>query len=210
MARVTGPLGSQQASGTVANLLTYATTNGRQYVKRKSQPTDARTPDQLTARLVLAFLAQSWKNAVTDADKATWAALAAQTNVTLPNAFTAENLRRQTQFAAPTQNLGLVGTSVAADWTTAPQGTVLPNAIRVNWNILNLNDLWGLWTAKLPFPGFPDETTPLSALTLITATGPGQVTIIDQPTGSWEYMYWEVSKYDRDAGLQNFQHLTIL
>ena len=50
MARVTGPLMSMEASGTIGKTLTFANWVGRQYVRRWTRPSNPQTADQMTQR----------------------------------------------------------------------------------------------------------------------------------------------------------------
>lgn len=50
MARVTGPLMSMEASGTIGKSLTFANWVGRQYVRRWTRPSNPQTQDQMNQR----------------------------------------------------------------------------------------------------------------------------------------------------------------
>lgn len=50
MARVTGPLMSMEASGTIGKTLTFANWVGRQYVRRWTRPANPQTLDQMAQR----------------------------------------------------------------------------------------------------------------------------------------------------------------
>ena len=50
MARVTGPLMSMEASGTIGKSLTFANWVGRQYVRRWTRPSNPQTADQMVQR----------------------------------------------------------------------------------------------------------------------------------------------------------------
>ena len=50
MARVTGPLMSMEASGTIGKTLTFANWVGRQYVRRWTRPSNPQTADQMEQR----------------------------------------------------------------------------------------------------------------------------------------------------------------
>ena len=50
MARVTGPLMSMEASGTIGKTLTFANWVGRQYVRRWTRPANPQTQDQMDQR----------------------------------------------------------------------------------------------------------------------------------------------------------------
>lgn len=64
MARVTGPLMSMEASGTIGKTLTFANWVGRQYVRRWARPANPQTLEQMDQRnaFSVAGTATSWVN----------------------------------------------------------------------------------------------------------------------------------------------------
>lgn len=64
MARVTGPLMSMEASGTVGKTLTFANWVGRQYVRRWARPANPQTTDQMAQRNAFSVIGVgiSWAN----------------------------------------------------------------------------------------------------------------------------------------------------
>ena len=87
MARGTGPLFSLEATGSIGDALTYGKRGRANVIKRKSQPANPRTIAQIQARAAIAAASELWRLA-TDADKESWAELAAQREITKFNAFT--------------------------------------------------------------------------------------------------------------------------
>lgn len=64
MARVTGPLMSMEASGTIGKTLTFANWVGRQYVRRWTRPANPQTADQMEQRNAFSIIGVgvSWAN----------------------------------------------------------------------------------------------------------------------------------------------------
>ena len=64
MARVTGPLMSMEASGTIGKTLTFANWVGRQYVRRWTRPSNPQTLDQMRQRNAFSVIGVgvSWAN----------------------------------------------------------------------------------------------------------------------------------------------------
>ena len=64
MARVTGPLMSMEASGTIGKTLTFANWVGRQYVRRWTRPSNPQTLDQMAQRNAFSVIGVgvSWAN----------------------------------------------------------------------------------------------------------------------------------------------------
>lgn len=73
MARVTGPLMSMEASGTVGKSLTFSNWVGRQYVRRWTRPSNPQTVDQMDQRNAFSVVgvAVSWANKSTQINSST-------------------------------------------------------------------------------------------------------------------------------------------
>lgn len=81
MAKVTGPLFSQEASGTLANLLNYGKSGKTRYARRKPVPTQANSPAQLQTRLYWQSICYNW-GAVNAVNQASYEAIKDQRGVT--------------------------------------------------------------------------------------------------------------------------------
>ena len=68
MARVTGPLMSMEASGTIGKSLTFANWVGRQYVRRWTRPSNPQTADQMEQRNAFSVIGVG----VSQANKCLW------------------------------------------------------------------------------------------------------------------------------------------
>ncbi len=71
MTLLRGPLGSTDARGTLAGLVTFSNRRGRHVAGIASRPKQPRTLPQRALRVTLAGLAKNWA-AISPADKATW------------------------------------------------------------------------------------------------------------------------------------------
>ena len=73
MARVTGPLMSMEASGTIGQTLTFANWVGRQYVRRWTRPANPQTANQMVQRNAFSVLGVgvSWANKNTQTNSGT-------------------------------------------------------------------------------------------------------------------------------------------
>lgn len=65
MAKVTGPLLSLDASGSVADTMTFSKWKGRNYVRQRVTPSNPKTADQLAVRSILGTLAKACKAVLT-------------------------------------------------------------------------------------------------------------------------------------------------
>lgn len=90
MAKLGGPLMSMSASGTVGNIITFATWKGRPYVRTRVIPSNPKSAAQLGVRAMMTFLSQQWAGLST-ANKATWDAAADARKISPFNAFVAAN-----------------------------------------------------------------------------------------------------------------------
>ena len=92
MARVTGPLFSVDASGTVAGAVVFSRWKGRSYVRKHAIPSNPNSVKQVSVRAALRFLSQAW-SAATVGNKASWLELAEATKISNFNAYLQHNMR---------------------------------------------------------------------------------------------------------------------
>lgn len=109
MAKVTAPLMSLTASGSIANVLTMLHTNARQVAKRKSAPTGAASPFQTARRAFYQLAAADWR-ALDQPTRTTYQPAADAARITLYNAYMAARLAT---FAT---GLGILWDQGAAVW----------------------------------------------------------------------------------------------
>jgi len=69
MAKVTGPLFSMSASGTIGDAVTYGTWKGQPWARVWFTPQNPKTPKQVNVRLALALLITEWQTVVTQQQK---------------------------------------------------------------------------------------------------------------------------------------------
>lgn len=124
MARVYGPLMSMDASGTVADAITFSKWKGRNVVRQRVIPANPQTGPQTGMRAMMKFLAQFW-DGLSALNKATWEDRAKLTNIAPFNAFCSYNMKRWRSFKGPTKvdpaiDTGAGGTAP----TTTPTGGI--------------------------------------------------------------------------------------
>lgn len=102
MVKVTGPLNSEGASGSIGKALTISSYKGKAYIRRHVTPKNPNSPAQLAMRAMLSFLASQWAT-LTPADQATWTTLAEQTGIEPFNAYVAHNQARWHRLKTPTK-----------------------------------------------------------------------------------------------------------
>ncbi len=102
MVKLTGPMSSFKASGTLANLLTYSNSRGRPYMKKKSNTPNRRSNRQLTFRVMFAWLAKEWAQ-IGPANRLLWEPEARLCKISAYNAYMAANTARWHNYLMPSQ-----------------------------------------------------------------------------------------------------------
>lgn len=97
MVKVSGPMFSMSAAGTLGDAITFAQWKGRAYVRERVKPANPKSDKQLSVRAMLQFLSTDW-NQITSGDKATWNAMADADVVSAFNAYIGANLKSWRNF----------------------------------------------------------------------------------------------------------------
>ena len=100
MPRLTGPLHSDAASGTLAGQLTFQRHRGSTIVRIKPTPRQPNSTAQNAIRATTKALMRIWQTLTPD-QRYQWAALAAQTNIATNNAFFSTNWQRHRHALDP-------------------------------------------------------------------------------------------------------------
>jgi hypothetical protein len=100
--KVTAPLFSLDASGSLGGAIVASKWKGRNYMRRLVIPANPRSGGQTANRALIAFLSQVWAG-LTAPNQATWNALAAQGNFSPFNAFVRADAMRWTQLKYPSK-----------------------------------------------------------------------------------------------------------
>lgn len=187
MARTVGPLMSLDASGSVANTITFSRWKGRSYVRQLVTPSNPKAPLQLSTRAMMRFLAQSWTPDLTPTQKATWDALAAGDAISPFNAFTRHNLQRWTQFQTPTQSYPATDLGTQSTFTTALDAVGGVRQATITWTTNVLNDGWGILIFRSLTGGFTPARDNLIGIAEQGATGAH--TFVDTPLAPDTY-FW--------------------
>jgi len=103
VSRVTGPLFSLDASGTIANAMTFSKWKGKNYVRLRVIPANPQTASQTSQRDTLAAGVSAWKNntSLTAGSKSSWDASASGTGMSGFNRFTSVFIRTNSQKTTP-------------------------------------------------------------------------------------------------------------
>lgn len=200
MARIFSPLGSQQASGSLADLLTFSNSKGRAYVKRKSAPTGDPTISQVSARLAFQMLNAAWPAELSDADKQTWAALAADLNITLPNAFTKQNLTEALAGRPMIKDATNTGNSTNPTTTVNILTVSGPNEITFTYQIGAVNNGWHSILRAAPVGALQKNDDPVIHIWDDQITTPQTFIVGNLPTGTYRFRRRAVKRTTTPVG----------
>ena len=101
MVKITGPLTSTAASGSVGGAITFATWKGRPYVRELVKPKNPNSGKQRSNRIMLAWLSQQWSG-LSDWTQDQWTTAASQHGISPFNAFIGLNMERWRSFQGAT------------------------------------------------------------------------------------------------------------
>jgi hypothetical protein len=142
MVKVNAPAFSLDASGSLANAITFSKWKGRNYVRSLVRPSNPKSVLQVAVRSMMKFLAQNWAS-MTAPEQADWLDLAKATSISNFNAFVAANMTRWRQMHAPSTYTPATeaGTQAACAAATAVGGY---HQAVVTFNVAGVNDGWGI------------------------------------------------------------------
>jgi hypothetical protein len=189
MAKVSGPLLSMDASGTVANAFTFSKWKGRNYVRQRVIPSNPQTAAQTAVRSMFAGLVMAYQ-ANTPEIKSAFEARAKATNVSAFNAFVGFNQKRASEgkFAADTLT--------PTDAPPLNDATDLDTQVTGKYVTLTWTDALDpeAWMYAI-YRALAADPTGVQAQ-LIGVVGAGVETMQDGPlaSGAWHYVIRAISK----------------
>lgn len=185
MALVTMPLGSFDASGSVAGAIVFSKWKGRNYVRRLVKPSNPKSGPQVGVRSMFKFLAQNWAG-LTAPEQATWQPLADAAVVSPFNAYMSSGQKRWRNFLPPGQEIPITETGTPgtnATWLAAAG----VRQITLTSNLMTLGDNWG----RLIFKGDTGFSTAFSnciAIILLDVVSTN-VEFVDTPLIAGSFFY---------------------
>lgn len=185
MVRVTGPMMSLSASGTIGGTLTFANWKGRAYARQRVNPKNPKSAAQLGVRAMMKFLANEWATIAT-LDQATYDAEAEARNISAYNEYISQNLARWQMFKSPSQATPAAEASTpltVSDMTLT--GGV--NSITVELTPSAATGIWGF----LLFRDAAEITAPSwnNCVAVLAADGASEITYVDSPLEPGTYHY---------------------
>jgi len=184
MARVTGPLMSFDASGTVAGAIVFAKWRGRNYVRRHAVPSNPRTPGQIAARAIIAFLGKLW-DSLGDEPKASWEEGAESLKISPFNQYIGINARNWRDQMVPSMGTPAERTLVG-DPPAAIAGVVSGRQVILTVTLADVTNIWGIVVCRSLVTGF--TATAGNAIGIIEAWNDPLVWV-DGPLAPGTYYY---------------------
>jgi hypothetical protein len=175
---------SLDASGTLAETITFSKWKGRNVVRQRVIPANPKTGPQVGMRAMMKFLAQFWTT-LSALNKATWEDRAKLTNIAPFNAFTSYNMSRWRSFKGPTKVDPAIDT---AEGGAAPTSTLTGGIRQIQLSIVDGAQApgWGWIIYRSATTGFtPGYDT---CVAVIPRTGTPTV-YVDAPLEAGEYFY---------------------
>lgn len=140
--KLTGPMMSMSASGSIGGVLTFATNKGRAYARTLVKPSNPKSNLQNAVRAMFTFLSQIWKT-IDPGDQASWQALADQTKISPFNAFVKSNQNSVKTGHYPQANAVASGSAVSG--TIDSLGTVgTQRQVALQTNVTGGTNGWGV------------------------------------------------------------------
>jgi len=172
MARVTSPLFSLDASGSVAKSIVYSKWKGRNYVRQHSIPANPKSAAQVAIRAAFAWLGAIWAG-IEASVSSSWETLADQSLVSEFNVFCQKNIDRIRQSKGPTQS-----------WPAAEEATdyalnAFSGEVDGSYAVLTLGaaadqaDIWGAMIYQSTSTGFTPAPTNLAKMVEVDNSGSG-------------------------------------
>lgn len=187
MVKVSAPMLSMDASGTIGKAAVFSKWKGRNYVRSHVVPHNPKSPGQVGVRAMFKFLAQQWAGIGTT-PQGTWDALASALNISGFNAYMRQNQEHWRNFRAPSKDqtaLEAHTSPVLATWAA----TLGIRQIDLAITLTTLNASWGAMIFRSISTGFTPTWSDCIAVISVPSTA--IVHYIDTPlvAGAWFYKH---------------------
>lgn len=185
MVRLKGPGMGQEASGSIADTVTFSKCKGVSYLKLHAKPANPKTQPQVSVRTVTQLIATDWRN-FTANEKDTWAALAARNNVSPYNACLAYNLTQWAHFLFPSRTYPPTRTGTNHLFSEI---SVVPHGRGALWTyaVTDMRDGWTMALHVVPAPG--GTATYQNCIRMMAPTAPGTITWLWSPLDPGTYNF---------------------
>lgn len=130
----------QDASGSLADTVTFSKCKGVSYLKLHQKPKQPRSAKQNAMRAILRFLSEQWKN-LSSSDMALWFNLATPANVSNFNAYVSFNLARWRSGLAPSQ-IPTTDTAGTYGSISPPTATPVSRGVQIDFTVTDPGNRW--------------------------------------------------------------------
>lgn len=184
MVKVYGPMMSLDASGSLADAITFSKWKGRNYVRERVIPANPKSGPQVGMRAMLSFLSKQWTN-LTAAEKADWLDRAKAKVVSNFNAYTSYNQARWRSYLNPSKldPAAETGTQPSAP-TTTPTGGIRQVSLSIADGV-NAPD-WA-YVIHRGTTGFTPAFS--NVIAVVEWNSGGTTTYVDTPLAAGTYYY---------------------
>lgn len=156
MVKVTGPMMSMDASGSLGGAVVFSKWKGRNYVRTLVKPANPRSALQVSMRAMFGFLAQQWAG-FSPTEQASWEALAEQLVASPFDAYMKTNQTRWRNGLYPTKDssfpttagVGTVGALTATGGIRQITLAQLMTAVADNWGLAIYRSPTAVFTPSL-------------------------------------------------------------
>lgn len=185
MVKVTAPMMSLGASGSIGDAMTFSTWKGRPYVRKLVKPANPRSGGQVGMRAMFKFLTQQWAK-IGAPNQALWEPRADQGVYSPFNAYMSFNTKRWRDFLSPAMmdDPNQSAISPVLGVATATAGV---RSITVSQAVTTENDGWGIAVFRSTSTGFSTSFDNLIACSDIVSISPAVV--VDTPLIPDTYYY---------------------
>lgn len=176
---------ARDASGSLAETITFSKWKGVNYVKLHQKPKQPNTQSQVAVRALTNLLSPAWQQ-TTAGQKATWQAQATAENISPFNAFMKSNMANWALFLYPSLAYPptRTGTIHAIDTlTVVPHG----RGALMTFTSSTVNDGWGV--AWHHVPGAAGNPTKDNLIRFMPLYAPGTITWLWSPLDSGTYHF---------------------
>jgi len=188
MVKVYGPMMGLDASGSLADAITFSKWKGRNYVRQRIIPANPQSGMQTCMRTMLSALSKDWAN-LSAAEKAKWLTLAAASVVSPFNAFVQFNQLRMRQYKSPCIDPTDTDASLTLAAITGFAATGGVHQCTISFSVDTLNGGYGCLLHRNPLVDGDASLDEQVHVFLFHATG--TKTWVDSPltAGVWKYSY---------------------
>jgi len=185
MVKVSAPMMSMDASGTIGKAAVFSKWKGRNYVRSHVVPHNPKSAGQIGVRAMFKFLAQQWKtNSLVTQN--TWSTIASAMNISGFNAYMRQNQEHWRNFRAPSKDQAAAEahtSGVLSTWAA----TLGIRQISLAITLTTANANWGAAIFRSGTTGFTPTWS--DCIAVISVTGTSAVTYIDTPLVAGAYFY---------------------